>query len=446
MVGQMGFGRRRLGLGVGALGINTLLPPFISSAHAQTPPATIGTFPAGVGADSVFIGITVPITGAYSADGQDLQRGYQLALDLINAGDPIAAKWGLSGKGVLGKQLKYGFTDSELKPNVAVQAQTQYIQRDKAIMITGSVSSAEAIAVQELANRERVLNMVGTSGSNDTTGKNCQRYGFRSQQQSYMAAKAMAPTMAKIYGKSKKAAYLVPDYSYGHSVFDSTSEFMKPFGWTVQTKQVVPLGASDYSSALLNIANSGADVFVNACFAGDAVTSTKQADQFGVLSQMRMVVPNLSSFQAQESGSKLMDGVLGSFDWYWKLQDRYPLSKDFVDAFQAKFKRMPHWSAHIGYMQTLLWGAAVERAKSFNPVDIIKTFEASKSQPFPSTLGPVWYRAEDHQLVRPVPIVIGKKPSDMKNAEDDYDILDVVSGEDCINPPDALGCHLGPYF
>ena len=110
-----------------------------------------------------------------------------------------------------------------------------------------------------------------------------------------------------------------------------------------------------------------------------------------------------------------MDGVVGSFEWHWKLQDRYPLSADFVKAFQAKFKRMPHWSAHIGYMQMLLWAAAVERTKSFNPVDIIKTFEASKAQPFASTLGPVWYRAEDHQLVRPVPVVMGKKPSEMKD-------------------------------
>lgn len=438
------IGRRGMALSLGGLGVAALFGP--AQAQAPAAPATIGTFPAGVSADSVFVGITVPITGAYSADGQDLQRGYELALGLINSGDPTLAKWGLAGKGVMGKQLKYRMTDSELKPNVAVQAQTGFIQRDRAIMITGSVSSAEAIAVQELANRERVLYMVGVSGSNDTTGKNCQRYGFRSQQQSYMAARAMAPATAKALGKNLKAAYLVPDYTYGHSVFDSFSLFMKEHGWTVASKQVVPLGASDYSSALLNVANSGADVFVNVAFASDAVTSTKQADQFGVLKRMKMVVPNLSAFQAQELGPKLMEGVLGTFEWHWKLQDRYPLSADFLTAFKEKFNQVPRWGAHVGFMQTLLWAAAVERAKSFNPVEIIKVFEASKTQPFTSSLGPVWYRTEDHQLVRPVPVVVGRKASEMKDKDDDYDILDVVAGEDCINPPDALGCKLGPYI
>ena len=39
--------------------------------------------------------------------------------------------------------------------------------------------------------------MVGLSGSNDTTGKNCQRYGFRSQPSAYMACKALAPVVGK---------------------------------------------------------------------------------------------------------------------------------------------------------------------------------------------------------------------------------------------------------
>ena len=367
------------------------------------------------------------------------------AIAEINAGGGTAAQWGIKGKGVLGKQIRYKVADSETKPNVAVQAQTGFIQQDKAIMITGSVSSATAIAVEELAQREKVLNMVGLSGSNDTTGKNCQRYGFRSQPSAYMAAKALAPVLAKEIGTNIKAAYLTPDYTYGHSVFDSMTEFMKQHGWTVATNQVVPLGTSDFSSALLNIANSGASVFVNIAFGADSVASTKQAGQFGVLPKMKLVVPNISSFQAKELGAAVMGGAYGTFDFWWTLQDQFPLAKNFVEAFRAKNNYYPRWGAHIAYMQTYIWSLAVERAGSFYPPDVIKTLEASKSDPWDSTLGKVWYRAEDHQMIRPVPVVVGKKPSEMKNPEDFYDILELVPGEQVINPPGMFGCHLGAY-
>jgi branched-chain amino acid transport system substrate-binding protein len=417
----------------------------VRRALAQDLPAKIGTFPDGADGPSVFVGITTPLTGPYSADGTDEKLGYELAIAEINDGSPIAAKWGLAGKGVLGKTVKYGIADSETKPNVAVQAQTRYIQSNKAIMITGSVSSATAIALEELAQREKVLNMVGLSGSNDTTGKNCQRYGFRSQPSAYMACKALGPAVAKGLGQGRKAAYLTPDYSYGHSVFDSFTEAVKPYGWTVANQQVVPLGTSDFSSALLNIANSGADVFVNIAFGADAVASTKQADQFGVLKKMKLVVPNISSFQAKEVGVALMQGVYGTFDFWWTMQDQYPLAKDFVQAFLAKHQYHPRWGAHIGYMQMLLWAVAVQRAKSFNPVAVIKVLEASKSDPFETSLSKVWYRAEDHQLVRPVPVVVGKAASAMQNPDDFYDVVEVVPGERLLQPIDQTGCHMGAY-
>ena len=237
----------------------------------------------------------------------------------------------------------------------------------------------------------------------------------------------------------------MPDYSYGHSVFDSFSQSVSQSGWTVSTQQVVPLGTTDFSSALLNIANSGADVFVNIAFGADAVASTKQAQQFGVMQKMKLVVPNISSFQAKELGAALMQGVYGTFDFWWTLQDQYPLAKDFVQAFLAKHNYHPRWGAHIAYMQTLLWAVSVERAKTFNPVAVIKTLEASKSAPYETTLGKVWYRAEDHQLVRPVPVVVGKTPGAMKNPDDFYEVVEVVPGEGLMQPFAETGCHMGAY-
>ena len=75
------------------------------------------------------------------------------------------------------------------------------------------------------------------------------------------------------------------------------------------TNQVCPLGAPDYSSYLLNIANSGADVFININFGNDAVQSIKQAKQFGVLDKMTLVVAYNTPFLARDVGPDLMQGV-----------------------------------------------------------------------------------------------------------------------------------------
>ena len=94
----------------------------------------------------------------------------------------------------------------------------------------------------------------------------------------------------------------------------------------------------------------------------------------------------------------------------------------------AQHKYHPCWGAHIGYMQTYVWELAVERAKSFYPVDVIKTLEVSKSDLFNSTLGKMWYDADNRQMVRPVPVVVGKVPGKMQIPDDFYEVLEVVPG------------------
>jgi branched-chain amino acid transport system substrate-binding protein len=434
---QNSISRRRVLSGAAAAGALPLLAPVRGVAAEET----IGNYPAGVQGDSVFVGVTTPLTGPYSADGEDHLKGYQLAIEHLNGGGGLVGKIPtLNGKGVLGKKIVFKYADTQTQPNPAVQAQTQYITQDKAIMITGCVSSAEAIALEKLAQRYKVVNMVGCSGANETTGVACQRYAFRSQPSAYMAAKALAPVLGKQIGRNKKAIYLVPDYAYGHSVEHSTGEFTeKELGWKSLGSQVCPLGTTDYSSFLLNIANSGADVFVNVAFGADAVASCKQAKQFGVLDKMQMVVPNISAFQAKELGAEIMQGVYGTLDFWWTLAETNPMAKLFVDSFDAKFKYKPSWPAHIAYTQMLCWADAVERAKSFNPLLVIKALEAGHKLAMP--LGEVWYRAQDHQQVRAVPVVVGKKPSEMRNPDDYFTVVGLTPGPE-VMPPDFLGCKM----
>jgi ABC-type branched-subunit amino acid transport system substrate-binding protein len=387
----------------------------------------------------------VPRTGTYAVQGEDELKGYQLAVEHINSGHELIRK--ISAKttrGVLGKEVKYGVADSEAKPNTAVQEQSRFISENKAVLITGSTSSAVAVALNKLAQREKVLYVAGISGSNDTTGKDCVRYGFRQCFYGQTAAAAIGPVVVNNLGQRKKAAYLTPDYTYGHTVQHSMEDYLnKNAGWTTVTNQVAPLGAADYSSYLLNVANSGADVLLNVNWGHDAVLSIQQAKQFGILDKMKLVIPYQTTFLAREVGGGLLAGVYAATDFWWSLADKYPLAMMFVEAFDKKYGYKPEWGANNAYMELALWAEAVENAGNFYPPDVIKSYEAGRK--IQSTVGEVYFRGADHQLVRPVIVVRGKKPADMKNKEDFYDVVEIVPGEGLMQKPNAFGCNLGGY-
>ena len=436
--------RRSLLQGGAALIGGVMLPGgLIMPAFADDKPA-IGTWPAGSSGSSVSIGVAVPRTGTYAVQGEDELKGWELAVDHLNSGHELMKKLSpKTKKGVLGKEVKLVVADSGAKPNEAVQAQQRFITQDKIVLMTGSTSSAVAVALNKLAQREHVLYVAGISGSNDTTGKDCVRYGFRQGFYGQTAAAAIAPVLIKQFGKDKKVAYMTPDYTYGHTVTKSMQDMTKDAGWTTVTNQVSPLGAPDYSSYLLNVANSGADLLINVNWGHDAVLSIQQAKQFGVLDKMKLVVPYQVPFLAREVGGGLMAGVYAATDYWWTVEDKYPLAKLFNESFKAKYGYNPEWGAENAYVSFAHWARMVEEAGSFYPPDVIKTWE--KGETIPSLLGDVHYRAEDHQCVRPVIIVKGKDPKAMKNKEDYYEIVEIVPGEGIIQKPDAFGCKLGDY-
>ncbi len=410
---------------------------------ADQPP--IGTWPAGSSGPTVYAGAAYPLTGTYAAQGADELKGAQLAVEHINQGHPLMKVMSPKTKnGVLGKKLELVYADSGAKPNNAVQIAQRFISENKVVVLTGSTSSAVAVAMNKFADREKVLYISGLSGSNDTTGKDCVRYGFRQDFYGQTAAAAIGPVMLKQFGKNRKAAFMTPDYTYGHTVTKSVNDYLsKNGGWTQVTDQVSPLGTQDFSQYLTNIANSGAEFLINVNWGRDAVLSTQQASRFGLLPKMTLVIPYQTPFLGHEVGAEIMQGVLAATDFWWTLEDKYPNSKMFVEAFQKKFNYRPEWSAEQGYVSFAHWARMVEEAGTFYPPDVIKTYE--KGETIESLIGPVHYRPQDHQCVRPVVIVRGKKPSDMKDKEDLWEVLEVVAGAPLMQAPDAFGCKLGDY-
>jgi len=435
--------RQALLAGAGAAGA-AMLPSMPILAWADDKPP-IGTWPVGSEGDSIYVGAAVPLTGTYAVQGADELKGWELAVEHINTNHElmkaIAPK---IDNGLLGKKVQLLSADSAAKPNNAVQAEQTFINQNKIVLMTGSTSSAVAVALNKFAQREKILYLAGISGSNDTTGKDCVRYGFRQGFYGEMAANAIGPVLVKNFGEKRKAAFMTPDYTYGHTTTKSVNDYLtQKAGWEMVTNQVSPLGTQDFSQYLTNIANSGAEFLINVNWGRDAVLSTQQAKQFGILPTMTLVIPYQIPFLAKEVGPDITAGVFAATDFWWTLEDKFPLAKQFVDVFQQKYGYRPEWGAENSYVSFAHWARMVTEAGSFYPPDVIKQYE--KGETIPSLLGDVHYRPEDHQCVRPVVIVKGKAQSEMKNDEDFWEVLEMVAGDTVIQAPDAFGCSPGDY-
>ncbi len=441
---KIGNINRRLFLKTGAvMGVGLAAPMhFIRGAYADNLSCNM---PKG---GTVTFGWNVPLTGAYADEGTDELKAFQLAVKHLNGeGDggmirtmkPTALK----GNGILGKKVAYVHGDSQTKSDAARDGAKRMIERDGAIMISGGSSSGVAVAVQGLCQELGIIFMAGLTHSNDTTGKDKKRYGFRHFFNAYQSGVALAPVLAQEYGKDRKAYHLTADYTWGWTQEESIKNATEKLGWKTVAAVRTPLGAGDFSQYITPVLNSGADVLILNHYGKDMVNSLIQAVQFGLRNKQvngkkfEIVVPLFSELMAQGAGDAVK-GILGTSNWDWKLDDE--ATKVFTKSFGAAYGTPPSQAAHTCYVQALLYADACERAGTFYAPAVIKALEGFEFDGMGN--GKTLYRAEDHQCMKSCLVVRGKE-----KPKDKYDLMEVVKvvpRADLTYDPAIFGGDLGP--
>ncbi|MEQ8397518.1 substrate-binding protein [Thalassobaculum sp.] len=400
-------------------------------------------------AKSVKFGFNVPQTGAYADEGADELRAYQLAVKhlngegdggLMNTMTPLSLK----GNGVLGKKIEYVTGDTQTKSDAARASAKRMIEKDGVIMFSGGSSSGVAVAVQSLAQEMGVIFMCGLTHSNDTTGKDKKRYGFRHFFNAYMSGAALGPVLKENMGTDRNAYHLTADYTWGWTQEESIKNTTEALGWNTVKAVRTPLGAGDFSQYITPVLNSGADVLILNHYGKDMVNSLTQAVQFGLRDKMvngkkfEIIVPLYSRLMAQGAGENVK-GILGTTNWHWSLQDAG--SQAFVKSFGQEYGFPPSQAAHTCYVQALLYANACEKAGTFYPPEVIKTLEGFEFDGMGN--GKTLYRAEDHQCFKDVLVVRGKE-----NPTNQFDLLEVVKEvprADVTYDAKIFGGELGPY-
>jgi branched-chain amino acid transport system substrate-binding protein len=395
----------------------------------------------------VILGFNIPQSGPYHHQGADQLRAFKLAVKHLNgegSGGMIATMkpCSLKGNGILGRRVEFVVGDTATRADVALASAKRLVSQDRAIMVTGGSSSSEAVAMQSFCHDAGIVFMVAEAHANNVTGEHRRRYGFRHFMTAWQSGTALAPVIAKAYGNDRVACHLTADYSWGWSQQQVLKEATEKQGWTTASTVLTPLGTTDFTEYLIPVLTGDADVLFLNHYGLDLAISLSQAVALGIRDrivngkQLEIVVPVHSRLMATKAWGA-MEGILGTKNWYWTLQDEG--SKAFVKAFAAEYGFPPSHGAHTCYVQVLLYANACEMAGTFAPPGVIRALEGLRFDGLGD--GPALYRAEDHQCLKQVLVVKGK--SDPLRMYDLMEVIEEVPAERVAYPPHLFAGNLG---
>lgn len=338
-------------------------------------------------ADTVKIGVYLPLTGQMAFGGQLELEGVQMAHKEMPT--------------VLGKKVELFVVDNKSDKVEAANAVKRLIEKEKVVAIIGTYGSSLAMAGGEVAEKAKVP-MVGTSCTNPlvTQGK---KFSFRVCFIDPFQG-AGAATYAYKDLKLKTAALLVDisnDYSVGLASF-FTKSFTK-LGGQIVANLKYQAGDQDFTAQLTEIASKKPDVlFIPSYFAEGAIIM-KQVKELGAKFQV-MGGDAMDNPQIVEIGGAAVEGfVHTTFPYDPSMKNMSPMAQKFTDNWKKAFpSKEPNVNAALGYDTYLLVLDAIKRAGKAEPAAITKALAATKG--FEGVTGSTTINAT-HDAEKPVGLV-----------------------------------------
>ncbi len=372
------------------------------------------------GKDMVVIGLISPELGPYGKEGLDQRRAAEMAVEEINA-----------ESGILGKKINLIHRDSKSNPRIAKENAIELFDKEKAQMVFGGVSSAVAQVTAKVAKLKEKIFFGTSSFSPDLTVEEGHKYIFRECPDSTMTAKLLSGIFREDF-INKYFFYVTVDDNWG----SATEELFRNYTDTSDKYQhrgfLTKLGNDDFKSVLSLAQELETEVLVLILYGRDLEFAIKQAYDMGLKNKMQIVVPNITIDIAEGAGPEAMEGIISTISWYWKLpfEENYTNGVTFVKKYEEKFHRYPSSAAASAYTILYQYKEAVERAKTFDTLPVIKALEDHK---YIGLKDEQQWRGFDHQSIQTVFAVKCKKPDEVKKDKyqlDYYAILKKMKGEE----------------
>ena len=301
------------------------------------------------------IGASLSLTGTYAKPGTYQKEGYEICADELNAKG-----------GLLGRKVEFVMYDDQSSTQTAQRLYEKLITEDKVEAVMGPYSSAITESVAGISEKYKKV-MVSPLAATTSIFRQGRKHIFMVISPAEFYLEGLVDMGAK--RGLKTIAIVNEDTLFPKATVVGTEELAKKRGLQVVLREAYPKGNTDFSALLVKIKAVNPDIIAAATYFDDAVAITRQMKELNVNPKMFGVtvggdIPEFHTLLKQNA-----EYVYGSTQWDEVLP--YPGQKEFLSAYQKKFKHEPSYHAAAGYAGCLIYAEGVKRAKSLD-ADLVR--------------------------------------------------------------------------
>ncbi|MFI4926249.1 MAG: ABC transporter substrate-binding protein [Burkholderiales bacterium] len=357
--------------------------------------------------------------------------------DLSGRGSVTAVRMAVEDFGgkVLGHPIEVLEMDHQNKPDVASSKVREWFDVQKVDMITDLTNSAVALAAVDIARDKNRIAIVNGAGATKLTNEACTPNSIHYAWDTYAMANGTAKAVLKNGGTTWY--FLTADYAFGQQSEKDVSDVVRSGGGKVLGSVRHPLGASDFSSFMLNAKNSGAKIIGLANGGSDTINAIKSAQEFGIDPQQQHLV-GLAVFitDIHSVGLKAAQGLLLTAPFYW---DRDEQTRQWSRRFFERMKKMPTAIQAADYSSTLHYLRAVQAAGTDAAQPVMAKMKAMKVNDFFAHNGTI---REDGRMLHDMYLVQVKTPAESRYPWDYYKVVATIPGNEAFMPLAKSACPL----
>lgn len=399
------------------LALGALLCAAIAAAQSPTSPA------GAVSDGAVKIGLILDMSGPYS--------------ELTGKGSEAAVKMAVEDFGgkVLGAPIQVVVADHHDSADTAAAIARDWFGNQHVDAIMDVAGSSEALIVQAIGGTRDKIVILNAPGANRLSQEGCTATSVHYTNDTYAIAHTLGKTIVANGGKSW--FFITVDYSYGYDLEDETAAVVRAAGGTVLGHARHPLGASDFSSYLLQAQQSGADVIGLADGGADTTNAVKKA------AELKMI-PGPQTFaglsmrinQVHDLGLETTQGMMLSESFYWDQSDAARAwSKRFFDRVGA----MPNALQAGTYSSTMHYLQAVAKAGTDATGPVMKAMRDTPINDFFAHNGVI---RGDGLMVHDMYLFRAKKPDESHYPWDYLQLVATIPGDQAFEPLKQSKCPL----